>query len=248
MAEKEIPISQDLLADVLSSISPESVLVGGQALAFWVGHYEIPLQTDVLVGAISDDADILGIREDVRRIAQKVRGSPQLMPRTAITALIGQVKIPVHDGEFVNVDVLDRLVGVEAGDVRNHASAVTLRGVDFLVMHPIDVFTSRIKNLGELRDKQNPEGIEQARLGVLVAARYIREVAEAGEDGQQHASKIIETVVKVAKSSAGRRAARDFGIDFLPAIPAYAIKSQRFHDTRWPQIIQELKTAAEKPL
>jgi hypothetical protein len=244
LPEKEIPISQELLADVLSSISPESVLVGGQALAFWVSHYDIPLQTDVLVGAISDDADILGFREDVERIARKVNGSPHLMPRSAITALIGQVRIPVHDGEYVNVDVLDQLVGVSAFDARQHASVVTLRGVEFLVMHPIDVFESRIKNLGQLRDKQNPEGIEQARLGVQVAARYIRELAESGKEGQTHARKVIEHLVKIAKSSAGRRVAREFGVQLSAAIPAYVITSKRFHEIRWPQIAKELQTAA----
>lgn len=241
----ETPISQELLAIVLANISPESVLVGGQALAFWVSHYGVALPTPaVLVGAISDDADILGVRNDVAAIASKARGVPSYTPQHVISALVGQVKIPVGGDEFVNVDVLHRLVGVDVGKVKERASEVKLGDTLIRVMHPIDVLQSRIENLAQLRDKQTPEGVEQAKLSLLVAGAYIREVSAMDEDGQRHARKVIEYVVGIAKTGAGKRGAREFGLRFMDALPGFAITSDQFRSIRWPQIVKEIETAA----
>lgn len=244
MTDCEVPINQELLTKVLAGISPDSVLVGGQALAFWVSHYGVQLPA-VFSGAISDDADILGQRADVLEIAKRVHGAPELASGRVISALVGQVRIPVRTGEYVNVDVLHKLVGVEPDKVRERASEVTLGDITFLVMHPIDVLHSRIENLAKLKDKQTPQGIEQAKLSLLVANRYTQECAAEGDDGQRHATKVIEHIVSIAKSSAGRRTARDFGIDFLVALPVFAIQAEQFRTIRWPQILKELAKAAE---
>ncbi len=243
MAETEVAVSQAQLAEILSSVTSGAVLVGGQALAFWVTNYDVALPK-ALVGAISDDADFLGSRDDVLAIASAVRGTPTFASPAVITALVGQVKIPVSASEFVNVDVLHRLVGVESGKVRDHAAEVTWNDVTFHVMHPLDVLQSRIENLAKLSEKQNEQGIEQARLAVQVAGRYITEIARYPDEGQKHALRLVEQVVGVAKSSAGRRAAREFGVDFWDAIPLYAIESESFTVRRWPRMVKELEVAA----
>lgn len=243
MAETEVAISQGQLAEILSSVTPGAVLVGGQALAFWVTNYDVALPK-ALVGAISDDADFLGSRDDVLAIANAVHGTPIFASPAVVTALVGQVKIPVSASEFVNVDVLHRLVGVEPGKVRDHAAEVTWNDVTFHVMHPLDVLQSRIENLAKLVEKQNEQGIEQARLAVQVAGRYIAEIAKYPDDGQKHALRLIEQVVGIAKCSAGRRAARDFDVNFWDAIPLYAIESENFTVQRWPRMVKELETAA----
>ncbi|WP_162049942.1 hypothetical protein [Fluviibacter phosphoraccumulans] len=55
MTKQEAPISRELLQQVLASLSSESVLIGGQALAFWVNHYKVQLPS-VLTGAIREVA------------------------------------------------------------------------------------------------------------------------------------------------------------------------------------------------
>lgn len=246
MAETEVEVSipQDLLEKILASVTPNAVLVGGQSLAFWVSHYGIQLPPQFQVGAISDDADFLGGREDVTAIARRVDGIPEYTSQRFLSALVGQIKIPLSRHEYVNVDVLHRLVGLTPQSVRERASIATVGGSDFLVMHPIDVFLSRIENLAQLAEKQNPQGIEQAKLGVLVARNYIEEIAKDQPDGQKHGLKVIEYVVKVAKSGAGHKVSRDFGIDFRGAIPGYAITIEAFHEVRYPQILQELPPSA----
>ena len=57
MIKQEVPISEELLKKVLASLSEDSVLVGGQALAYWVSYYGVQLPSQ-MSGAISDDTYI----------------------------------------------------------------------------------------------------------------------------------------------------------------------------------------------
>lgn len=239
MIKQEAPISKELLQQVLVSLSSQSVLIGGQALAFWVNHYKVQ-QPSVLTGAISDDADILGTRDDLKSIALKTKGIAEYEPQHSLSALIGHVTIPISEKLFVNVDVLHKIVGIKADQVRDHASTGELGDIRFRVMHPIDVLISRTENLATLSDKQNDEGIAQLRLAIMVSAQYIRELSELPEDGQKHAMRVIERIVKLAKSGSGRKCAKQFGICFLDALPGFAISNPSFQTTRWPQIVKEL--------
>jgi hypothetical protein len=65
--------------------------------------------------------------------------------------------------------------------------------------------------------------VRQAQLALLVAKPYISEI---GRDlGEKAALKSIERVVAIAKSAAGRNAARRFDLHFLDALPTNAITS-----------------------
>lgn len=246
MSEREVPISPELLERVLASVTPETVLVGGQALAVWVGYYGIDFARQPAIGAISDDADLLGCRDDVDSIARSVHGRAEYPPQRAITALIGQVRIRLSATEFVNVDVIDKVVGIPADEVRERASEARLRDTVFLVMHPLDVLLSRVENLARLEAKRNPEGVEQVHLALAVARAYVTEIAGV-EPGQRRALNAIERIVSVARSSAGRAVCRDFGISFLAAIPVDAIESPAFHAERWPRLQAELAVSGGTP-
>jgi hypothetical protein len=239
LIKQEVPISEALLKQVLNSLSSDSVLVGGQALAYWVSYYGVELPYSI-VGAISDDADVLGSRHDVLAIAQGTHGRSEFQPQGSLSALVGHITIPVTDTTYVNVDVLHRLVGIKADQVRDHASEVDFDEVRFRVMHPIDVLISRTENLAALADKQNDEGIAQLQLAIMVSAQYVRELVELSDDGQKHAMKVIEKIVSIAKTGAGQKCTRDFGVGFLGACPGFLIKNPSFIEIRWPQITQLL--------
>ncbi len=234
MTRQEIAFAADQLRRLLSGVGRNAVLVGGQALAFWADYYRIPL--DDALPAVSKDADFLGDRALVERISEISGGHASFPPRRAMSALIGQVTIELANDQFLNVDVLHKIVGVRADSVKRRAEDVDLDGLKFKVMHPIDVLQSRIWNLATLEDKQNEMGMLQTDLAVQVVRRYIAAIAG---DNEKLALKAVEKVVDMAKSSAGRRAA-SFGIDFTSAIPARSIRSEEFHRTRWPRLLDEL--------
>jgi len=231
----------------LSNADQTTVLVGGQALVFWVDRYDVSVSPERLAEGISSDADFLGDRLTVSSLADDVRGKASYPSPHAITALMGQVTIPLNDDEFLNVDVIDRIVGIDADAVRKRALEAQLGDVQFQVMHPLDVLQSRIENLAQIADKRTEEGIDQARLSVAVAREYVKAIA-AEPDGQRLALKAIEHVVRIGKSGAGRKAAREFGIDFLPAIPFDLIENDDFLTQRWPRIVEELSAASQQTL
>jgi hypothetical protein len=100
---RETKNSRNLLATTLSSFGPESVLVGGLALAVWriSNQVDVPriasLDESVAVGVVTDDADFLGDREHVSRIEKKLYGVAEFPPRFGMTALVGFVQLPVSD-------------------------------------------------------------------------------------------------------------------------------------------------------
>lgn len=236
---KELVFTLAQLERLLSNVDQATVLVGGQALVFWVDRYGVTVPPDRLAEGISSDADFLGNRRTVSNLADGMCGKASYPSQRAITALVGQVTIPLNDDEFLNVDVIGRVVGIDADAVQKRALEAQLGSVKFRVMHPLDVLQSRIENLARLPDKQTTEGVDQAKLSVAVARAYIEAIA-AEPDGQRLALKAIEHVVRIGKSSAGRKASREFGIEFLPAIPAHVIKNESFLAQRWPRIIKEL--------
>lgn len=160
-----------------------------------------------------------------------------------MTAIAGQVIIRLDQNEFLNIDVIHRVVGIDANAIRERALQAEFEGVSFRVMHPLDVLKSRIENLATLQDKQTPEGITQAKLSLQVANKFITRIADH-IDGQKSALKAIEAIITIAKSSAGCKCAREFGIDFFQAIPRNAIKDEQFHQMRWPRLVKELDKCA----
>ncbi len=149
------------------------------------------------------------------------------------------VKIPVDDG-FANVDVIWRLVGVEAADVREHASEIEYDDIEFCVMHPLDVLASKVSNLATLASKQDEQGVMQAKLAISVARAYIEEIAGNTEEPRR-VLKAINRVVKLAKRSVGRRVSRDYGLSFIEAIPKDVVTFDNFHQIRWPRLVGEIK-------
>ncbi len=239
MTEREASFTTETLKQLLHAASADVVLVGGQALSFWVNYYAIDLSSHHIVGAISRDADFLGERKDVKHIANGVSGKAIYPSERVMTAIAGQVVMRLDHNEYLNIDVIHRVVGIDANAVRKRALPAEFDGVPFRVMHPLDVLKSRIENLATLQVKQTPEGITQARLALQVANKFIAAIA-GNADGQKSALKAIEAIVNIAKSSAGCKCAREFGIDFFQAIPKNAIKDEQFHQIRWPHLVQEL--------
>lgn len=218
----------------LLGLAQDAVLVGGQALAFWASFFKI-LIPPALRPYVTKDTDFLGNREDVARMASGMGGAALYPHRRGRTALAGQVRIDLSDHEFLGIDVLHRIVGLEDGNaVRRRAEERSLGKVRFRVMHPIDCLRSRLRNLRVLRDKRTEAGAAQASLAVRVVRRYLETIL--AERSERLALRAAESVAKLTLEPAGVLAFRRYGIDVLEAIPVNRIANRKFLDVRWPQI------------
>jgi len=158
-------ISQDLLDRVLAIAGTQTILVGGQALAFWASYYRI----DEPVAAISKDADFLGSRNDVDRFATGLNGVVRLPDRRMKTALLGRVEVAISDMEYVHIDVLLEVFGdISQKAIRERSYAATIGTKTFKVMHPLDVLQGRLENVYGIKEKQDEHGVEQLRLAIQV--------------------------------------------------------------------------------
>ena len=203
------------------------MLVGGQALAFWLAWFEIDLSDGPRV-YVSRDADFLGMREHVEAFARAIRGTAVYAPKRGFTALLGAVKKSAASRE-TDVDVLHKIVGLDADAVRRRAVELTHPrdpSLRFLVMDPVDCLVSRIENLRKLAEKRNEVGIWQAGKAIEVCRAYIQALIR--DDGERKAIKVATALFRLAGSAAGLQAYARFGLDILKGVPLEDFSSATF--------------------
>lgn len=238
---------REMVLRVLESAGPDLVLVGGQALAYWMEYYGIDLD-DVRVNPVTRDVDFYtrnaANTAPVHRFANAIGGTAEILGRRSITALVGTAVADL-EGRKVNVDVIHAVVGISKEAVEQNSVQVTLvSGKVIRVMHPLDVLASRNANLHKLADKQNPEGAMQLQLAVLVVRGYLKQQIDAilanrdlsAVERQRELLNLISDVTAVAKKNAARGNASRFGVHVADAIPADVIPPGPFWEMQWPHL------------
>jgi hypothetical protein len=225
----------------LGGISPEVVLVGGQALAFWAHYYRARLPAD-LTPYVTLDVDFLGTSAHAKTFADGVPGARLYVPRLDDhTPSSGRVVARNVLGRTLEVDFLHSLAGLSEGDVRRNAIEIKdLQGKLLVrVMHPVYCLESRIKNLVLLPSKRDRFGIAQAQLAVRVVRSHIRRVLQEA-NGVRKGLRLVERLSELALSEPGKRCFIEFQVDVLQAIPVKSIPVPQFRRRRWPQLRRQL--------
>lgn len=233
---KEAALSADDFASILRLCAPEGLLVGGQALAFWVDRLEVP-RPAVLARSITTDADFIGGATLAKRLGRGLGWKIWVPSLDDATPQLAKVTHVESDGSIKQVDFLSGVVGLTTKDVRRRAQSLDVDGIGrIVVMHPVDVLDSRIQNLHLLPAKRTEAGFAQARLAISMVAAFIR--AEATLRGERAALKQLERVVAIADDYAAILVFVLYGIDVLQAVPLDAFPSTaELHRTRWPQVL-----------
>lgn len=223
LPDDETPLDPGTLDRFLSSMGTDMVLVGGQALAFWMQRFGIDAQQ----ATITNDGDVLGQVAKARDIAQALKAAVVVPDQNALTSLVAQIRVPVGSGKVRNVDVLHLLYTV--GGLRKSteftrrvlARCVEVQwqaGKSIRVMHPLDVLESRIQNAAGLLEEKGPHVLTQARRAIEVAKAAILKVARAKDPGDERLGQLVQDVYRLACSRPGRMLLKDHGIDVLDAI------------------------------
>lgn len=234
-AAREAVMPQSLVDKLLGAAGNGLILVGGQALAFWAMHYEVPI--DANLACVSRDIDFLAASPadvaEVQRLAAVLGGQAVIPNRRSLTALVGQAIRHISEDEYFNVDVIHKVLGGRSG-LRERALEVDFDGRIVRVMHPVDVIGSRLTNLHKLTEKQNSIGDAQMDIAIAIGQRMT-----ATEPDDRQLRKLIEVLATMAQSNAGRMVARRRGRHVADAIePIGAMKTRTFRDRRLPQLMQ----------
>ncbi len=236
--QSEAPLSTEEVQRILRICSPEALLVGGQALAFWADHLAVPRPRELSTG-VTSDADFIGDAALARKLGKALGWKTWIPSLDDATPQCGKVTRRLPDGTIKQVDFLSGVIGLTTKDLNRRAVSLDVPEVGSLrVIHPIDVLDSRIQNLHLLPEKRTVAGVAQAQLAVAVARAFIRSEVEA--QGERVGLRLLERVVEISADPAARRVFLLFGVDALAAVPLDAFRtSTALHQQRWPQVLKE---------
>ena len=227
----EASIDDATMDRILACASPAMVLVGGQALAFWMHRYSVGPKAKPGQGfnaSVTTDADFLGSIEHARRLSSAL-GARLIVPDPrAMTALIAQIKLRTVSGLEHNIDVLHQIYDVgglrKSIDLTRRAQsratvAEIAEGRRIRVLHPLDVLASRIQNAAGLVASKGEHVLTQAGWAIKVARIAIERAASGGDETTDRPGALAQEVARLALSAAGRAVADRHAIETAEAIP-----------------------------
>jgi len=243
---------RELVYRVLEAAADDVILVGGQALAYWMDRYGVRQPGDL--PAISRDVDFFtpnaANSAPLELFARAIRGRAEIENERAITALIGSAIAPAEDARVYNVDLLHSIVGLGRDRIEENAVVVEVPGGQstFRILHPLDVLQSRNANLHVLAEKQDETGRLQFRLAIEVARAFLEaridevrnDPALSEQDRERAIFDLIGAVNEYSTEDAARKNADRYGIHLADAIPAWLIASPVFWDKQWPYLRQRM--------
>ena len=225
----EVPLDAETVDRFLSSIGPGMVLVGGQALAFWMDRYGIKATGAV----ISNDGDALGVIAQAHDMALRLKARLVEPGKKERTALVAQLRIPAPGGKVANIDVLHLLYTISGlrksseftrRVVRDSVEVEWRDGRFTRVMDPLDVLDSRVQNAAGLLTEKGPHVLTQAGWAIEVARAALLKLARAGDAQDSRLGRKMQAVYTLAHSRAGRTLLREHGIEVLKAVDIRALR------------------------
>lgn len=246
------------LVEVAIREAPGLTLIGGQALNFWADHYveDSPeLQSlrqlrpflsgdvDFLPRATaSPDAagrfalDVAGVLAVAEKMTQAVNGKLEKRgfygPRATVATLT--YRDEVNDERVVHF--LGDMLGVDPVEVAR--TAIPVQGY-LSVMNPVLCMESRISNVLDSEDYRNAHGRHQARVSIVCAREYVRELLAQGL--ARRGCEANERVFRFAKRHARLCQAEEFKP--FDAVVMDDRLPENFRTIRYPRMLEELGLA-----
>jgi hypothetical protein len=230
----EVALDDATVDQLIANLDPSMILVGGQALAFWMDWYGMKVTRQ----QISSDGDVLGSLKAARALAKQLQGTIRPVRNSAMTSLVAQVRVPRPGGKVANVDVLHKLFTVNGlkksteFTKRVIARSVQVKwseGIVFRVMHPLDILESRVHNAAGLLEDKGPHVLTQAKWAIKVAKAAVLKMAkdaalsQHAQAPERRLGAAMKAIHGLAHSRAGRTLQKQHGIEVLDAIDTEAL-------------------------
>ena len=252
--EAKIPVfSINDAFEILTNLGTEQleqlILVGGQAVAFWIARYHIADPKRVA----TRDIDLLLSDSNavVADCAIDLQGT-LLVVKGARTPDVARIVTRFH-GISLDIDFLSSLHGIRKPEViqsKLPAPDEQTRGKSIYVMHPVLALASRLFNTFELEGRLTAENLARLRFSVQAVHAYLLEQLSAGEEAtRKDVLPSIEKIFKLALSPSGVKAWREHEIDVVRAVPNTSELSNSspklFVEKRLPQMFRNLRKKRE---
>ena len=204
----------------------KGIIVGGYALEFYANRYGVGIDTEH--PAATRDLDILGSSLDAQQLQELlsftfdskilIDTNDHGSPNTAVISIY-------LDGEKepLIIDYLAFLEGLKSKEVKARAIEFELPSSSgneqykIVVMHPLDVFVSRVVNIVRLPSKQHSRALAQVDLAIEMIHAWFSMLEEAGQEIM--IQEAVEEIKKFSQSKDGKSALSKYGKNIMLAIP-----------------------------
>lgn len=250
------PLRHEEVQRVLRLLQPLSderriVLVGGQAIAFWMRFLQDSFP-ELAQPLTSKDIDFEGSTQAVRRAAELLAGQMRLPTMDDHTPNTGVVLFTDADGVRREIDFIEAPLGLSARDVRETAVQLLVPGEDgapdvpIWVMHPERCMESRIVNAVVL-GKTAPLAMRQLHASIVCAHSWSRFILdERNLPLDQRVRAVLKLNERIFRKCVGDKRFRDVALDYdIHPFNAVLIDDPRLpddaRDRRYPQMQSQLK-------
>jgi hypothetical protein len=197
------------------------ILIGGQAVNYWAERY---LTTEPALRPLrpftSVDIDFRGNREDVQRIATQLDLSPVYPPNVAMTALAGAVPFRIG-GVRSNIEIVRRVPGVSAIAIEALAVEAEWSGRQIRVLDPISLLAGKLE-LALTVSQTHRRDVDHVKILIPCVRGFLWEFlsgVNAGELPVKGWLGAVNRILKLSKSTRGRKAVKRFDLDWHEALP-----------------------------
>ncbi len=250
------PLPHEEVERILRTLEPLSVerrivVVGGQAVAFWMRFLgpktRVPALADPLT---SKDIDFEGSARAARQAGALLEGEARLAGLDDHTPNTGVVLFVDSEGQKREIDFIDSPLGLRARDVRDTAVQLVVAGrggrrrVPVWVMHPERCMESRIYN-ADLLGKTQPLARRQLAASIVCArewSRVLLDEAPAERDPVRAVLRLNERVFgKCLRDRSFRNVFFSCDVDpFGAVLVDHDGLPERFRSVRYPQMVEAL--------
>ena len=217
-----------------------TVLIGGQAVAFWANHFGIKAR----LPALTEDIDYLGTKAEARRTSGRLSLPHRIRVAKPDDATPSAAVLSIRMEGYpdpVLIDYLAAIIGLDSNAIARSAVLVEYDGHPIRILHPIQLLQSKIWNLHGLESKRTAEGVEQARLAIEIVAAYVENAGMKKREMLQ----AVEAIGRFAATAPARYVRDRFDLDCLKAVPesvlAPGVLPEAFREKRWPRIQAQAK-------
>lgn len=237
------------IREILIKIKSQSdlILVGGHAINLWASAYrdKIP-QLNEFLPFSSEDLDFIGGRIEAVEI-QRILGGDLTLNKNFDPSPNTGVLITDDKNQALRIDFLASVYGLGDDEIIN--SAINFRGQDRLigvklkVLNPILCLEGKLKSYTGL-PQAGRQDKKHLQISLLIVNQYIKDVCI--ENDPRDGLKLIEKMLKTAKSDAGLKVWLKDDIDIIKTVPLDIIdtledpKWEKFRTIRFFQAIQEI--------
>lgn len=202
------------------------VLIGGQAVNYRAETY-LPIESELarFLPFASKDIDFLGNRADVLRAARFFSSAAKFPHKRMMTAFAGGVGFYTADME-TNVEFLRSVPGVSQAEVIRWTISAERDGMNIRVLDPISLLKCKLL-LALKTDQTGRRDADHARVLFLCTRGFLRETLQLVETGELPARGwlgAVERVLKLAESTTGMKAERQFRFDWQQVLPRSKIE------------------------